>query len=168
MIFGDMEAEADKWRKYDYTLSKDTWAGSSFWFNAEVLRELCRFMYEIYLFKDSEKSKEIFSHYDKRIAQGLTGGVCDMTLCEHFRNSYDFKCGDTDVVVDGSVIDHNALVKDDYEHDGYSKSFHWINGAPYCYNRKFGNIRFNTIHLSQHRNVAGDYGKKFLQGYTGK
>jgi hypothetical protein len=166
MLFTDPIDIFNRYCQYDMTLSKLAWAGSSIWKNPDTLMEFCRFCWEIYSFPECEKSKEIFSHYDKLHAAGLPGGVCDMTLCEHFAKCYDFKIADTSIPIKNHVIDHNILVEDGYDYKDGHKVFGWENGRPYSmFNKE--KIWFDTIHLSQTRNIVDSFAKKYTEKYNG-
>lgn len=154
LLFCDIGKEFSKFEKYDFTLSMRSAPGQSFWMSSEVMNEFCKFAMDIYSNQGSDKARQIFSHYTNLRSQGKPGGVCDMTLWEHFIKNRDYKVGETTDIIENSIFDHNFyMAYDGYAHDGQNKIIQWSEGLPYCL-RNGELIRFNSFHLSCRRNLA--------------
>jgi hypothetical protein len=148
LVFSDPDEEFEKYKYFDFTLTHRTTASSSF-FTLKGLEKFCDFMLDLFLDKNKYEYQKIASHFHVRQKFNLPGGVCDMT----FFHNYDYKMsgliGEMMYIVYDSTYDHNINDYDNvWDFKNGIKQFNFIEGFPYCYNKKLKKkIKINSIHL---------------------
>jgi hypothetical protein len=148
LYFANPDEEFEKFKYFEFTLIHRS-AGCTSFFTRNGLENFCEFLFHVFQKKESYEYKKIASHFQVRQDSMLPGGVCDMTLFQH----YDYKnaglVGEMMYVIDDSTYDHNINEDDGaWEFENGLKKFTFKEGIPHCFNRRIGKeIRFNSIHL---------------------
>jgi len=152
MLYVDVEYEWDNYCEFDMTLSHRTAAISSFM----TLRGVTNFWgscENIYANKDTYDFQKIKSHFDIRQLHKLPGGVCDMTLFEHFHYNAGLgggpgRIGEMMHIIDNCTYDHNINAEDqDFEMKNGIKHVKFNIIHPYVYNKRLKrNVLFKALH----------------------
>jgi hypothetical protein len=152
MLYTAVEYEWANYCQFDMTLSHRTAAISSFM----TLRGVTNFWEScenIYANKDTYDFQKIKSHFDIRQLHKLPGGVCDMTLFEHFHYNAGLgggpgRIGEMMHIIDNCTYDHNINAEDqDFEMKNGIKHVKFNNTTPYVYNKRLKrNVLFNALH----------------------
>ena len=153
LLFADVTSEWKKFDQYDMTLLHRS-TGSASFMTSRGLNNFLTMFFDIYENKDSYHFQKIKSHFDIRQKYGLDGGVCDMTLLEHFHYHAELgggpgRVGEMMQIIDRTTYDHNINVSDqDFAMlDGF-KHIKIIDKKPYVYNEKLKqDIKFNGLHF---------------------
>lgn len=153
LLYVDVTKEWPKYDQYDMTLLHRSQASSSF-FTYRGICNFCKLLTSAYTNKNTYLFKKIESHFKVRHECRLPGGVCDMTLFEHFHREDDCgggpgRVGEMMQIIDGSTYDHHINVPDnDYSFKNGKKEIKIIDKYPYVFNIKLNkDIRFNAIHF---------------------
>jgi len=143
----------DIWMSYDQfdiTLSHRC-CGSAAFFTLKGLEKFCSFIMDTYTEKNSYDYSRLVSHYQTRQKHGLTGGVCDMTLLEHYGYKHCGEIGEMMHIIGSSAWDHNINEPD----QGFMidpatgiKRITFIKGMPTGYQETTDRvIKFNSLHF---------------------
>jgi len=167
MLYANVTEEFNKFEQFDFTLSHRC-CGSNSFFTLKGLKNFCDFLMNFYQNKNSYDYDRIAAHYHTRQKHGLPGGVCDMTLLQHYSYLHCGKIGEMMHIIEGSTYDHNINESDQYfRMDQGVKDIVFVGDTPSCYQESTGkNIQFKTLHFQ-------GPAKKFLlnlnkfKGYSG-
>lgn len=171
MIFCNVEKEFEELelKQWSFTVG-ETFPGDlamhgspGFWNNIKALDDFCKFVMDIYTEKDPENYDKAVNHYKNRLARGLKGGVCDMTMFALFEKSGRFRGYHVENIVNESTHDlHHGISTNgafQYRKEGGIKKLKWVNSCPYGTEIKSGRkIRFKTMH---YQGIA----KKLMKGF---
>jgi hypothetical protein len=148
LFFSNPDEEYEKFKYFDFTLIHRS-AGCTSFFTRDGLERFCEFLFHVFHNKESYEYKKIASHFQVRQRSNLPGGVCDMTLFQHYDYENAGLIGEMMYVIDGSTYDHNINTDDGaWEHQNGLKRFVFKKGVPYCKNQRTGEeVKFNSIHL---------------------
>lgn len=148
MFYANTEDEAKKFEQFDLTLVHKS-AGCSSYITFKGLKDFCKKTFEIYYKRGFEFDK-LKAFYQTMQNHGRTGGVCDMTLLEHYsRYTNPAGVGEMMYIVDNTTYDHCINQADqNYEMENGIKKIQMINNRPHCKQLTTGKIiQFNTLHF---------------------
>lgn len=148
MLYANTDIEYENFCQFDFTLSHRC-CGSNSFFTLKGLKKFCDFLINFYRNKNSYDYDRIAAHYHTRQKHGLPGGVCDMTLLQHYSYLHCGKIGEMMHIINGSTYDHNINEPDQYfRMDKGIKDITFVNGIPHCYQESTGKqIQFRTLHF---------------------
>ena len=148
LIFTNVTEEWERFSQFDFTLSHRC-CGSNSFFTIEGLKGICDFFTEFYSDKNSYTYHRLAAHYHIRRKFNLNGGVCDMTLLEHYSYLNCGKVGEMMHIFNSSTYDHSINESDQYYRmKGGIKDITFKNKLPYCHQEKMGkDIQFKTLHF---------------------
>ena len=152
-LYVDVNDEFPKYAQYDLTLLHRCAPVSSFVTNKGIVN-FTNFLLTTYQNQQSYNFEKIASHFVVRQKHNLSGGVCDMTLFEHFHYSSDVgggpgKVGEMMSILNDSTYDHNINAEDQYFNFNRIKQIEFVDGIPYVYSNKLNKpIKFNSIHFN--------------------
>lgn len=148
MMYCNTDTEYEKFSQFDFTLSHRC-CGSNSFFTLNGLKKFCDFLMNFYRNKNSYDYDRIAAHYHTRQKHGLPGGVCDMTLLQHYSYLHCGKIGEMMHIIKGSTYDHNINEPDQYFRMNKGiKDITFVNGIPHCYQESTGKqIQFRTLHF---------------------
>ncbi len=148
MLYVNVEEEFKKFSQFDFTLSHRC-CGSNSFFTLKGIRNLCDFLMNFYRKKDTYDYDRVAAHYHTRQKHNLPGGVCDMTLLQHYSYLHCGKVGEMMHIIDDTTYDHNINEADQYfRMDKGTKDIVFAGEFPYCYQESTGKqIQFNTLHF---------------------
>lgn len=167
LLYSDVNKEWAKYDQYDMTLLHRSAATSSF-ITYRAICNFCKLLINTYSNKNSYVFKKVESHFKVRRECNLPGGVCDMTLFEHFHREDDCgggpgRVGEMMQIINDSTYDHNINAQDnDYSFKNGTKEIKIIDKHPYVFNLKLNkDIKFNAIHFQDRsKRMMGDiYGR---------
>jgi len=133
LLYTDLTKEAEQYRFADYTLSKRESPHVSFWFNMKALDDFVDFLDFVYSYPNMMFSKEIFQHYHNLKQNGMSGGVCDMTLLKTFADKRNYVCAETSGIVNGEMFDHNMTEVKGWVSDYGIKKIDFVDNMPVAY-----------------------------------
>ena len=152
LLYADVNSEWKHYEQYDFTLVQGTCASNSY-FKRDGLDRFCRFVMSTYEKRD-KLFQEFESIYIAMTAQGLPGGICDMTLFRYYKASNDPPPVGEMCAIDekNATWDHHLRAPDGYrmrQEDGETiKDVVFLSGLPHVYNLSMQqNIRFKSLHL---------------------
>lgn len=148
LFFANASDEANRFKYLDCALSGRTSGHSSYW-TLEGLTKFCDYVMSIYSNKNSFDYDRITSVFTLRERYLLDGGVCDMTLLEHYaRYKAPHLVGELSIFSDNLYYDHIIGADEGFEFSNGRKIFHYKNGKPYSIHIKTGKlVPFATIHF---------------------
>ena len=163
LLYADVDKEWCKYDKYTMTLLHRSAATSSF-ITYKGICDFCKLLTYAYSNKNSYVFKKIESHFRVRQECRLAGGVCDMTLLEHFHREDDLgggpgRVGEMMQIIDDSTYDHNINTADnDFSYKNGAKEIKIVDKQPYVFNIKLNkDIKFNALHFQgQAKSRMGD------------
>ncbi|WP_414584591.1 hypothetical protein [Scytonema sp. PCC 10023] len=159
MLYADMTLEEKRFSRFDFTLSYPPQADSpsphcSFINNINALNDFCDFLKEIYL---NDSLLNIMKLQFDRCAGH--GGACDMTAFREYQNRGRSKIGNTSIILNDSIYDHNINDSHGFEMCNGIKNINLRNGKPFCrYSDCNKEIKFKILHFQ-----GG--AKKFMRYY---
>lgn len=144
LLFCNPIDEANKFIKYDFTLSMSCGTHDMFWNNKDVLIDFVGFINEL-----MEREIEL------TVGEKTIGSFSDMHALMMFRNERKYNIGEMTDIRLGVTWDNN--LKQNYHGYDYSdnmggmKKLTWKNGQPYCINHALDMIvRFAGLHISSY------------------
>jgi hypothetical protein len=151
LLYADMNAEWLKYNQYTMTVAHGCSGATSF-ITQVGLDHFTKMLIDIYDDKGFYFNNLVNKY--KTIQQfNMSGGICDMTLLELFKNNHDFgggfgRVGEMMQIIDNSTYDHNINTTDsDYAMRHGIKKIEIINDGIYVYNERIQkHIRFNALH----------------------
>lgn len=148
MLYTNVNTMWDYFSQFDFTLSHRC-CGSNSYFTYHGLKNFCNFLMNFYNKKNSYDYERVAAHYHVRQKFGLPGGVCDMTLLQHYSYLHCGKIGEMMHIVEKGTFDHNINESDQYfRMSKQMKDVVFINGLPFCYQESTGKqIQFRTLHF---------------------
>jgi hypothetical protein len=153
LLWPDVTQEWQKFNQYDMTLLHRSAATSSF-VTYRGLTNFCNMLIDIYSKKEEYHFNKIASHFGVRQRFGLPGGVCDMTLLEHFHYHAEFgggpgRVGEMMTIINDTTYDHNINAQDQgFEFENGMKKLKLISGEAFVYNETLNkDIKFNSVHF---------------------
>ncbi len=156
MLYANVTEEFEKYSQFNFTLSHRC-CGSNSFFTFKGLKKFCDYLMNFYQNKSSYDYERVAAHYHVRQKHGLPGGVCDMTLLQHYSYLHCGKIGEMMHIIDDSTYDHNINEPDQYFRMAQqTKDITFISGGtfinpdplPYCYQESTGKqIQFKTLHF---------------------
>lgn len=149
LLFSNVFEEYENYKQYDMTLTHQTAAISSF-IKIDALESFCDYLIQTYSNKDNIEYSYLKAKWDIHKKYNMGGGICDMTLLRNWSYHYiPSRIGEMMHIYDGKTWDHNINVSDGvYEHNGKIKEIKFIDGIPYCLNKKLNQqIKFNSLHF---------------------
>ena len=151
LIFSDLTEVGAQFSGCDMTLSKGHCGHNAFINNREVLKSFCAYMQSML---SQEKEVQISGVLADATLQSLgmrkeIFPLNDMRLFNLFRENEDFSIGDTALIINGAIFDHDVNISQGgFELAEGAKIFIWKDGKPYGYNSRLGQeARFHTIHF---------------------
>ena len=151
LLFVDVSEEYKKVKHLYCTLSGRTSGHASYW-SLKGIESFCDYLLEVYSNKSSYEFDRLSSHYSLRKKHGLTGGLCDMTLLEHFAR---YRC--PHLVGESSIADptgsepyYDHVIQQDegFEFENNRKVFIIKEGKPYSKHMATGvYLPFATVHF---------------------
>jgi len=148
LYFANAEKEFKQFENYYCALSGRTSGHTSYW-TLKGLEKFCNYLLRVYGHKQDYDYVRLTSIFNDRQKFGLHGGVCDMTLLEHFaRYEYPHMVGEVSILTDNPYHDHIVSVSEGFEMDNGIKKFiiDW-EGQPYSIHvRTNALIQFASIH----------------------
>lgn len=160
LLFENINEDYKNYSDYIMSLVFGTCAVVSF-ITKKALDMFCDYIMNIYSNKHQYNYQEMEAFYKARLACGLNGGVCDMTLLRKFAYQFPNAIGELTHPIDNKVYDHCFNQKDYYYefHNGL-KSINFVDSKPYCVNLTTNKmIQFKSLHFQ------GD-SKKFIKNYV--
>ena len=161
LIYEDPEVMWLLYDQFEMTLSHRC-CGSAAFFTYRGLDKFCNFVWKTYSRKDSYDYARLRGHFETRQRHGLPGGVCDMTLLEHYGYKYCGEVGEMMHITGNSTWDHNINESDQgflMDPATNIKRVTIIKGKPVVDNEILGRpIRFNSLHFQ-------GPAKQYLQRY---
>ena len=149
MLYADVTADRQKFKHFDFTLSRKT-SGNTFFLNrVEALNEFCKVLTNIYNKKERYFYDKMVAQYAVRRKNNLEGGACDMTAFELYSEAHFGEIGEVALIIDGSVYDPgiNDPNPGFVMRNGIKKVV-WKSGDPYGIHSRTGEeIRFNSLHF---------------------
>lgn len=148
MLYANAEEEFEKFSQFDFTLSHRC-CGSNSFFTLKGLKNFCDFLMNFYQKKDTYDYDRVAAHYHTRRKHNLPGGVCDMTLLQHYSYLHCGKVGEMMHIINESTYDHSINETDQYFRMSQgTKNIVFIGEFPYCYQESTGKqIQFKTLHF---------------------
>jgi hypothetical protein len=149
LLFCDVSKEYYNYKQFDMTLTHQTASISSF-ISINALESFCEYVMKTYSNKENIEYSYLNSKWDIHKKYNVGGGICDMTLLRNWSYQYiPNRIGEMMHIYDGKTWDHNINVSDGvYDHDGRIKKIKFIEGIPYCFNKKLNqDIKFNSLHF---------------------
>tara|TARA_R110000823_G_scaffold308873_2_gene432724 strand:+ start:1389 stop:2213 length:825 start_codon:yes stop_codon:yes gene_type:complete len=153
LFFANGEEEAKRFKNLDCAISGRTSGHSSYW-TIEGLVKFCDYILEIYKDKESFDFQRIAQIFTVRRAHNMDGGVCDMTLIEHFaRYKAPHLVGELSILSNDLYYDHIIGTDEGFEFENGRKVFQYRDGIPYAKYLKTGElVPFATIHFQGSHN----------------
>jgi hypothetical protein len=148
MLYADIELEQKKFSQFDFTLSYPPQVDSpsphcSFINNINALNDFCDFLKEIYL---NDSLLNIMKLQFERCAGH--GGACDMTAFREYQKSARSNIGNTSIILNDSIYDHNINESEGFEICNGIKNIHLCNGKPFCRSSDLNKeIQFKILHF---------------------
>lgn len=149
LLYTDPE---DAWLMYDQfeiTLSHRC-CGSAAFFTIKGLEKLCDFIMQTYSNKSSYEYERLVAFFETRQKHQLPGGICDMTMLEHYAYKYCGEVGEMMHITGNSTWDHNINEAD----QGFMmdptgiKRITFIKNMPTGYQEGPGRVvKFNSLHF---------------------
>jgi len=164
LLYSHISSFIDYYNHYDFTLSRSHQCSNSF-FTLDVISMLCDKILKIYCDKENYFwFNDLRNIYTKMQQQNLQGGVCDMTILQHYKQRKECNnthtCGEMSEVIDDWSFDHQIRQSYDYSMCNGRKDIRFINNVPVCYNAKINkNVRFYSLHFQ-------GAAKEYLDEYT--
>jgi hypothetical protein len=126
----------------DFTLSQHTCGHFTFINSLNILKDFCNFLMNLY--RNKEKTP-LFSEFINKIQpQNPGASLCDMSILNLYRNIKPDRIGETSVIINGSIYDHNINKDDGFETEEGKKKIYWIDNEPYGKDLKSGEmIKYN-------------------------
>ena len=149
LLFCDVSKEYEHYEQFDMTLTHQTAAISSY-IGINALENFCEYVIKTYSNKNDIEYSYLTTKWDMHRKYNMGGGICDMTLLRNWSYQYiPNRIGEMMYIYDGKTWDHNINVSDGvYDHDGRIKKIKFIEGIPYCFNKKLNqDIKFNSLHF---------------------
>lgn len=148
MLFTNVGVMWDYYSQFDFTLTHRC-CGSSSYFTYRGLSEFCDYLMNFYRNKTSYDYERVAAHYHTRQKHGLPGGVCDMTLLQHYSYIHCGKIGEMMHITNHGVFDHNINEPDQYfKMDKGTKDITFDGDLPFCYQTSTGKqIQFRSLHF---------------------
>jgi len=170
LLYCNVMEEERKLGDYDLAISwcADQWEyrwsaclHNSFW-KMKTLIEMCNFLIETY--HRSELFAKLEEKWAWHQANGIPGGVCDMTLLWFFKEGK--KATNLSMDWDDAVWDDNINQAENFDTNEYCikdgvKEIEWQGGLPYGYNlySKYW-VRFNSLHFQgQAKRLMAEYAR---------
>jgi hypothetical protein len=148
LYFSNATKEFKRFENYYCALSGRTSGHTSYW-TLEGLEKFCEYLLTIYSNPSSYEFSLFNATFNLRQNYGLHGGICDMSLLEHFaRFGYPHMVGEVSILTDGSYHDHVVSVSEGFEMQHGIKRFEIdVKGTPLAKHIKTGAwIPFASIH----------------------
>ena len=136
----------------------------SYW-TMDALEEFCRFAGES--FREGSASQLYEQKWQRHLAHGVPGGVCDMTTIELFYQSNIRRIINLAAPYRGNVFDHNINFGDNsepgqYVVEGGIKKVSFIGGVPFlCHT---GNGKMDRAHALHFQGSAKRFIREFYRG----
>ena len=149
MLYANATTEYEHYRTFALSLSRGFIPCTVFISHIEILDEFCRFLNEIYGGSRPYEFDQVVARFALRQKNGLTGGACDMTAFELFREENFGAIGEVSLVRNGSVFDPGiCILEPGFEMENGIKKVEWLCGEPHGFYQRTGErIRFNSLHF---------------------
>lgn len=147
LLYTDVTEDSKKFRDFDFAISHGI-SGCTFFLNrVEALVDFCRFFVDIFTMRDKYHYDRMVAHFAAIRRNGLSGGVCDMTAFQLYKESHFGEVGEVAHIIDGSVYDPSITISwPGFEMEDGIKKIVWKDGLPYGRHLKTGReIRFNSL-----------------------
>lgn len=96
----------------------------------------------------SDLFKDLSDMYADLQKDGKPGGVCDMTIFDHYRRAHPGKTAELTDIVNDSVNDHNINMADGFELRDGLKEIVWVDNKPFGRHLETMRLlRFNILHF---------------------
>jgi len=144
MLYVDTNKEEFNW--FDLGFFGGFSGHTTFINNLNALDDFCTFIMNYYT--DKSRLKRLENIYQDFLKKNLPGGICDMTLIDHYCSQSHYNIYDLEKVVNDATFDHNINVVQGYENwFGRKKIYRTSNGI-FCKNTALNRyIKFNSLHF---------------------
>lgn len=144
MLYEEMHYE--HFRYYDYDLAVTGVAPPVLINNRTALEAFCTLMEHSY--RDPYKLNSLEERFQTMQAQGLPGGICDMTFWELFIAESGFRIADLSHVTECAVYDRNIFLSDGFDMENGMKKVSWKDRRPFGHQGDARNpVRFKGLHF---------------------
>jgi hypothetical protein len=147
LLYTDVTEDSKKFQDFDFAISHGM-SGCTFFLNrVEALVDFCNFLFDIYLMRDKYHHDKMVAHFAARRRNRLSGGVCDMTAFQLYKESHFGEVGEVAQIIDGSVYDPSITVSwPGFEMENGIKRIVMRNGVPFGRHvRSDKEIKFNSL-----------------------
>lgn len=151
LLFIDAESEWKKYDQYIMTLTHGCSGASSF-VTKLGLDNFTKMLSSTY-YEKKYQFYNLVSRYETMKKFEMSGGICDMTLLELFKNNHDIgggfgRVGEMMQIIDNSTYDHNINTSDsDYATENGIKKIEIIDNKIQIYNNRLKkHVIFNSLH----------------------
>jgi len=148
LFFANSNEEGKRFSHLDCALTGRTSGHSSYW-TYEGLCKFCDYVIELYENKDNFDFQRLASIFTLRQKYGLDGGVCDMSVLEHYaRYKAPHLVGELSIVSENLYYDHIIGTDEGFTFRDGRKEFEYRQGVPHAFHEKTKRlIPFATIHF---------------------
>lgn len=155
LFFSNATTEFNRFNHLECALSGRTSGHSSYW-TLEGLSNFCDYVLYVYSNCKSFEFHRLASVREVRKKFGLDGGVCDMTLLEHYaRYKAPHLVGEVSIMSDGPYYDHIICASEGFSCKEGKKDVQYQNGKPFCIHEKSGKkVWFATLHFQGANNKS--------------
>lgn len=144
MLYTDVNKEA--FSHFDLSFFGGFSGHTTFINNVNALDDFCTFIMKCYT--DKSRLSRLENIYQGLLEKHLPGGICDMTLIDHYCQQSQYTICNLEKVVDDTTFDHNINVVQDYEHWFGRKKIYRTNSGIFCKNIPLNRyVMFYSLHF---------------------